>query len=1112
MTSVVEYLRQFPELCTHEVTTLLEASTDCNPSKMVETLDALCENEDVPIGAVSALAYDCAERFTDPPWQRRAIERYLVMKCTEALELERIPLRSLDYLFDTLRGCRVPDQCRDASLAMARVLLIDDHWYLTLELTDTMLDWLQGQWVSIIPARLAVIKRRTIGNVAVTVKALLHDVRSQCRARARETIGHLEGRRFQQFDGSLVQASKYLSGIFGLLTRRERRFAEQQLRLWAEIRRRMGTEGDRAQVVSTPDDARVLLSETRGNLSQLLECGEFALLDMCIPVQVQLLLHVRSEMERWGISAPAVKVSPERVVYPFQGYTDQILLQVENSGDVPINSVVVLDTAESNVSLSPEGFEVHGLGAGERVMQEVEVSVPKECLRIKVNWFAEVVDEFGVRNESKGNIQIEVDRGTPWEEIENWPNPYPTDPIESPDRLYGRENTLRDLLRVVRSGESRYLTGQRRVGKTSVARVLLESLNKEHFIPVYAPWGEIGGKSFEVVCWQLCNRLHEEAVRVQPDLEAINLPSAEEFERGFNQATVGFIRRIRTTSRRNIIIVLDDFDDVPDWVYSGETGDLFFSMLKTLTGSRGISLIFVGGQRLRTIMQSPVAGKLNQVTPVDLGYLPEEAMPQLVRGPTRGMLQFTETAVDRIIYLSACNPFYANRICNRLWDYMIERRWKYVVAEDVERIANETVSYDDSPLFSHFWLDGIWGRGDFQEAAVNSNRAILYAFGRLGALEPDVLYFHFDDIKRECRYLTEHELQKWLGDLVTRGVVERHQELPSHYTIRTPYFQLWLARRGQAELYSSFDPSVIALLQRPEEEVATDEELEALIGQGIRYRTGVVGVYEVRKFLKQFGSVDNQRVAYKLVEKLVKDGFFRREDVQDAAAAGVAALSRDATAAIPGFVKSLTDSGVWKNIFVVVPGGSSVTSFHALADIVRQKENLAKSQTGTASDLIDYIRHQKMHIAVLLFDDVIGTGTTAYAAIEELLDTIYSEGLHGSIACILFYAVAGFRDVVDELNRRLEGKAVVEVYRQLAEADQAFNPDAGIFDTDDERERAQKLVESIGAKLEPKCPLGYGGRQALISFYRNTPNITLPIFHKASRRRDFSWRPLFRRM
>jgi hypothetical protein len=86
------------------------------------------------------------------------------------------------------------------------------------------------------------------------------------------------------------------------------------------------------------------------------------------------------------------------------------------------------------------------------------------------------------------------------------------------------------------------------------------------------------------------------------------------------------------------------------------------------------------------------------------------------------------------------------------------------------------------------------------------------------------------------------------------------------------------------------------------------------------------------------------------------------------------------------------------------------------------------------------------------------------------------------------------------------------VRRRLSEADQAFASDVGIFDTDEERLRAQKLVENIGSKLEPKNPLGYGGRQALVSFYRNTPNITLPIFYKSSQKKDFPWRPLFRRM
>lgn len=1112
MVRLVEYLKDFAELSAPELTSFAQEYSDQDPNGMTKLLNELCRNDNVPIAAVAALVYCWAESVNSPTLQQSAIEKYLSMKCSEILNLDRVADRSTEEILDCAQDCKVPEQCRDFSVATARLLLIDDKWWLTFNATDYNLEWLQSQWLGLAPTRLVGAKKQPIGNTAQVIKGLLQDARSQSKIIAIEASKHLKSRRFRQFALSISQGSKLLGGLFSLLTRAEKRIAQHEFRLWDTIQKKIEAQPEEVRIVSNPHEARVLLNEIEGDLAQLLSHGEFVLLDMCIPIQVALKTHIESEMDRWGIGAPTVKISSERLVYPFRDDTDHVLLEIDNDGNTSIDKVIVSVSAVDGIRISPANFEIHNMDPGDVIKQYLEMIIPANKVRLEIDWNVDIRDEFDATNNITGTISIEVDRDTPWSEIENKPNPYPTDPVEMPDKLYGRETTLREISRVAISGESRYLTGQRRVGKTSVALVLLETLNKQQFIPVYAPWGEIGGNSFDVVCRQLCTKLREEAIRVQSDLEAIHLPSTQEFESGFNQATVGFIRRIRTTARRNIVIVLDDFDDVPDWVYSGETGDLFFSMLKTLTGSRGISLIFVGGQRLRTIMRSPVAGKLNQVTPIDLRYLPQQAMQDLVKDPTKDILQFEKEAIDCITYWSACNPFYANRICNQLWNFMVERKWTYVVAEDIERIVNEIVSHDDSPMFSHFWLDGIWGEGDVQRAAINSNCATLYAFGRLSAIEPESRHFHFEDIKRECRYLTEHELEKWLGDLVAREVVERHPEYQNYFSIRTPYFQLWLSRRGQSELYASLDPSIIISLQKPEEEAITDEQLEDLLGKGIRYRTGTIGVYEVRKFLKQFGSADNQRLAYRLIEKLIRDGFFSNRDVEDAAVAAVEALSRHTVSRSPGFVKSLTQSGVWANMFVVIPSQTSVSSFQVLADILRQKENLSKHQVGTPSDLLKFIRQQRSPIAVLLFDDVIGTGNTAYAAIQEVLEVITASNLQASTASILFYGVAGFRDVVEDLNQRLAGNAIVEVQRGLGEADQAFHPYAGIFDTEEEREQCQKLVESIGTKLEPKCPLGYGGRQALISFFRNTPNITLPIFHKVSRRKDFRWQPLFRRM
>ena len=72
-------------------------------------------------------------------------------------------------------------------------------------------------------------------------------------------------------------------------------------------------------------------------------------------------------------------------------------------------------------------------------------------------------------------------------------------------------------------------------------------------------------------------------------------------------------------------------------------------------------------------------------------------------------------------------------------------------------------------------------------------------------------------------------------------------------------------------------------------------------------------------------------------------------------------------------------------------------------------------------------------------------------AIQEVIDALNMEGLTRNVACILFYAIVGFRNVINDMNQQLQGKAVVQAYRQLGEANQAFDPEAGIFSNEEER-------------------------------------------------------------
>lgn len=1112
MKDLLAYYQQTSDLRPAGIVPILDAGIGDDPQALLERLEAR-EPQPLPPGVAAALAHELAATTSDSSLQARAITLYLSTHFTEVLASDCPACHSLTDLLAAATTCKVPQQRRDLSIAMARLLLVDERWYLLFSKpADKLLEFMQGEWSRFLPDAQRPTKKRAIGHVASSLRALLSDSTAQYDLTVKQITEHLREGRLTQLDTSLEQAQKLLTADFQLLLRSELPLAQQSQRLWSDIRNQVRARRGETTISPGPIDARELLQDVEKLTSEILSRAEFALRHLCLPIQASLHARLSEELRLWGAAVPSVDIVPERISYPFPNSTSEILLLLKNTGALSIDRAVVVLLTTEGVNLSPSTYEVRDLDPGEVVREGILTSVPPDAARLEISWLADLHAGSTGSAENEGKFTVQIDRGTPWTKVEVSANPFPTVPIESADRLFGRDDILKDLRRVVNSGESRYLTGQRRVGKTSVARVLLESLDKQQFIPVYAPWGEIGGMTLGAVCRNLCIKLRDEAIIVQPDLPPLDLSSLDEFERGFNQATVGFIRRVRTVSRRSIVIVLDDFDDVPAWVYSGEAGDLFFSMVKTLTGSSGISILFVGGQRLQKIMRSPVASKLNQVTPVDLGYLSPEAMRDLVEGPAKGVLRFDEAAVDRITWWSACNPFYANRICNQLWNFLIRNTWTNVLADDVDRIVNEVASRDDSPLFSHFWRDGIWGEVETHEAAVTSNMLLLYAFGRVASSNADARYFDIKDLQRSCPYLPQEDQKKWLDDLVTREIIERHPDLQNHYAVRIPYFQLWLSKRGASEIYSSLDPSILMRVEKPEQEAVTDEDLEALIGQGIKYRSGKVTVYEVRKFLRQFTSGDNQRIAYKLLQKLVRDGFYNEDHVREAAEAAISALSRYATAKVPGFTQQISNSGVWQNLFVAVPSSSTISSFQVLADVVRQQANLGKWQVGSCADLPNYVRSQRLPVAVLLFDDVVGTGQTAYEALREVLAVVDKEGIEAMVACVLFSAVVGFHDVEVQINAQLEDRARIHLYRKLMESDEAFHPSAKIFDSDEEREQARKLIESIGRQLEPKWPLGYGGRQALVSFYRNTPNVTLPIFYKSSTKKSLPWTPLFRRM
>ena len=141
--------------------------------------------------------------------------------------------------------------------------------------------------------------------------------------------------------------------------------------------------------------------------------------------------------------------------------------------------------------------------------------------------------------------------------------------------------------------------------------------------------------------------------------------------------------------------------------------------------------------------------------------------------------------------------------------------------------------------------------------------------------------------------------------------------------------------------------------------------------------------------------------------------------------------------------------------------------------------------------------------SVVFIDDFIGTGGEAIRVLSmELVEILQNH----EFKYAGFHALAGFMHGVQEIKRHVT--LDVEVAHLLTESDQVFHEASEALGADFfDRLRYKEIAKEYGRKLFPAGPLGYGDCQALVAFFYNTPNNTLPIIWSEAN----GWRPLLRR-
>ena len=727
--------------------------------------------------------------------------------------------------------------------------------------------------------------------------------------------------------------------------------------------------------------------------------------------------------------------------------------------------------------------------------------------------------------------------------------PYTLQPVEELQNLRGRQAQLNKLRINVATLNGTIVWGQKRVGKTSVARVLFNELNaKKDVIVLYTRKGDVAGYDEGSFGRDLAERLVDECKSKVALASQIEIPSVGDFGGRLTRFT-RVVENIRKAGiHQSIVLILDEFDELNPGFYRGQRGENFFGTLRALS-ERRVAFVLIGSERMPAIFKR-YAQLLNKfdTLQIDIVDHPDD-LRDMIEQPVVKFIEFDPEAVALVARLSGGNPYYVNLLCTRLLHGMVTARRTYVDPIDVRRIA-QALAEDVSPShWSHLWEDGDAEEEEERLRRQRSAALVLSAFGA-DASERSLRIADIASIlEEECEGAVPSgiNIEDTLETLVRRRVlVTEGSGADRRYKITFEIFRWWLRinSRSQLLLVHQQESSLLpgSKIEQPSAPEAmptvvsadfplADDDLIP-ISEGLFYRGKNVDAMQIKLWLKQFHDDARIILAFKLLTALRNRWYFDETKVslavdkayqrglELAKSAGVIpkavspSRSPSEVAFKPEYLRRDSFKGVIANIYVSYFGEPLKSGADVARALKREKRIASAGNLRLAADWLE----REGGIAakdrfVLVVDDFVGSGYQASKEVRRFLKQ-YPEKKKVREAIeegrFVYVPLWAYREGIEAIQDDVP-KLKVHAISILDESDQAFAKEAEIFDSDDERKIAEALCRHIGGQLYREHPLGWENVQSLVVFPSTTPNATLPIFWSSGIVDERQWKPLFPR-
>ncbi|OXT01963.1 hypothetical protein B7H23_03225 [Notoacmeibacter marinus] len=793
-----------------------------------------------------------------------------------------------------------------------------------------------------------------------------------------------------------------------------------------------------------------------------------------------------------------------RILVPFRSDGRGAAMNVRVSVASESTQVLFLNEEIALGNVSPGKFSV-----------ALDVSIIDAChsasVMLGIEW-----GEVGTSERQDALFEVRVlaqKSGINWEAY-TYADPYSTGPAEGED-FVGRQEQVQTLVaRMVRSPmEPSYITGQKRVGKTSLATAAADQAGlrdpKGKLSWHYILWGQIAHEDPRVSLRQLGEQIEEFIVGELPGNAAV--------PRGSYDGSLSPLMKLSAAAKasdpdRRFVIIVDEFDEMPQDLYlQGNLADTVFGNIRALTTTSNICLLLVGGENMPFVMDRQ-GQRLNKFSRVNLTYFNRatewDDYIRLVCEPSAGFLEWHPDAIAEVYDLTNGNPYFSKIICSKVFARALRERDIDITGEEVREAVNLEISRLDDNLFAHLWQDGIHAPMEEREPIVLKRKRVLAALARCFRSDVPATIANIYE-RRSASDINEAELTRVLADFVSREVLV--EENGSYRTV-LPIFQLWLVDVGLTRLAAdALSQDLAADAQRAEDAARVlSEELVELTKNWPTYRGKHIGPEEVRAWLNQRPGNHEQRALFTILKAT---RFLSEADVLQ--------RIRSANLTVLGLVeapvrKKLTER---RNDIVITyvdgegKSGQKYASLYAEENLISTTAILPPSSFQEA-----YQRHIEQHgvpKVIVVVDDMVGTGQSLAANMKKFHDKNLASLSAGGSLLFVFALLAtdeGQKYILQALSELEYSSIDFRAGEIISAADNLFAGDKGIFATPDERDRAKTVATDIGATIYRNAPLGYGDQALSIVFPSSVPNNSLPLLHSRGKGSGPQWQPLFERL